>query len=103
MKLPAGILFASGRRWYFTGMQVKGETISTDFQSRQLDWVAANDSGEAFDRLEEMLSSGVSYPINEAFGRDGRFDDDDIFLVYEEADLIELRRCVDVALFVQGR
>ena len=34
----------------------------------------------------------------EAFGRDGMFNDNDLFLVFEKDDLIELRGKIDEAI-----
>jgi hypothetical protein len=33
------------------------------------------------------LKNGTSYPINKSESRDGMFDEEDLFLVYEKEDL----------------
>jgi hypothetical protein len=95
MELPEGVIFAKGKPWFFEDLCVKGETIvhegkAIDFFARGLQWVSAFDSGEATRRLDDMLENGASYPLEDAEGRDGCFDKDDLFLVYEAADLKDM-------------
>ena len=99
-KLPEGTLFCEAQPWVFGTLHVKGETWESDFLLRDLQSIAADDSGEWGRRLDEMLESGASYPINDAYGRDGSFNEKALFLVYEREDLLELRRVVDEALIV---
>lgn len=100
MKLPEGTLFCKGKPWGFENLHVKGETLTNDFYARSLQWVSANDSGEAMDRLEEMKEHGASYPIEDAEGRDGCFDNEDLFLVYEASDLADLKDVVTKAFVI---
>lgn len=100
LKQPAGIFYAKGRPWAFDTLCIKGETTKSGNDWLYLNpcWVAAKDSNEAFDRLETMLSGGTSFPGDDAYGRDGMFDVDAIFLVFELADLTALRAFVDAAI-----
>lgn len=103
--LPAGTLFCKGKPWYFENLQVKGDTWrfsggGTEFGNRQLQWIAAHDSGDAGDRLDAMLETGASFPLEDAYGRDGCFDEDDLFLVYEKADLEEMAAVIRQAIAV---
>lgn len=106
MKLPAGTAFCKGKRWCFDSITFKGETLfgrdgeAIDWLETNPAWVDGKDSGECFDRLEEMLAAGVSYPMQDSDCRDGRFNDDDIFLVFDRVDLLTLRNLVDVAISV---
>lgn len=97
-KLPEGTLFCEAEPWVFGTLHVKGETWESDFLLRDLQSIGADDSGEWSRRLDEMLENGASYPINDAYGRDGSFNKKALFLVYEHEDLLELRRVVDEAL-----
>lgn len=92
MKLPEGTLYCQGKPLYFNGLLVKGETIGDDWYCRNLMWITADSSDEAFKRLDEMIGNGASYPIEDAYGRDGGFDEEDIFMLYEKEDLIELAK-----------
>jgi len=102
-KLPEGTLFCECERWVFGTLHVKGETWERDFLLRDLQSIDAEDSGEWGRRLDEMLESGASYPINGDYGRDGSFNENALFLVYEREDLLELRRTIDEALEGSGR
>jgi hypothetical protein len=92
LRLPVGTVYcAASRPWDFGGLHIKGRTLPpNDFVSLQLEWVAARDSGEACDRLAAMLNCGKSYPMNEDYGRDGGFDDREVYLVWEPADLTRM-------------
>lgn len=90
LTLPEGTAYCKGKRWAFDGLCFKGDSRGNDWSYIHPEWVDANDSGEAFDRLEEMLSQGASYPMNTAYGRDGCFDDEDIFMIFEADDLDRL-------------
>ncbi len=91
LELPPGTIYAKGKPWVFDGLMVKGDTLPyDDWFYRGLIDIDASHSGEWSDRLGRMLIEGDSYPMNTAYGRDGIFDSEELFLVYEEADLNEL-------------
>lgn len=103
MALPEGVLFAKGKPWYFESLHVKGETLSwggenRDFTLRDLVWVDGHGSEGSALALDMMLEAGESYPLETLYGRDGCFDEEDLFLVYEAADLRALRALIDTAL-----
>ena len=98
LKLPPGTIYAKGKPWYFENISIKADSLPNDFVCLGLAWVDAHDSGEASYRLEEMLKAGASYPLDKVYGRDGCFDDDDIFLVYERDDLAWIRDQIDAAM-----
>ncbi|MDR3533962.1 MAG: hypothetical protein P4L90_25780 [Rhodopila sp.] len=100
LKMPAGTIYARGIPWAFDGLSIKAESLGSDWVCMNPCWVSAHDSGQAFDRLEEMLDTGKSYPAEDAFGRDGCFDADAIFLVFERADLEALQSHIAAALEV---
>ena len=98
LKLPEGTIFAKGKPWYFSGLSIKADSLPNDFIYLDPHWVDAHDSGEAANRLDEMLATGCSYPMQDDFGRDGCFDDEDIFMIFERDDLLKLRDFIDSAL-----
>ncbi len=103
LKLPEGTIFAKGKPWYFENLSIKADSLfleggGNDFLCLSLPWVEASDSGQAMSRLDEMLETGVSYPMEDSYGRDGCFDDEEVFLVLEEDDLLQLRGYIDTAL-----
>lgn len=104
MALPAGTLFAKiPEPIVIRGLHVKGDTITAQ-DGRAIDWAdldlaqwRSHDTGEWVERFE-MLTEGVSFPMEDAYGRDGMFSDGDQFLIYERADLLNLRAIIDAAL-----
>lgn len=99
LKLPPGTFYCQGERWAFGNICVKFDTLGHN------DWVYLNfDSIEAFSSIEEselldeMLDAETSHPLSESAGRDGLFDQDAIFLVYEREDLLKIRKYLDDAL-----
>lgn len=59
-----------------------------DFGSLSLEGpIEAHDSGEYASNCFAMSDDGASIPVDlEAFGRDGLFEDDQLFAVWEDAD-----------------
>lgn len=98
LKLPAGTLYAKGVQWAFDGLMVKADTWGDDWVCLNVQDIEAFDSGENCARLDEMLEAGASYPMNDAYGRDGYFDKDAVFLVYERDDLLKLQNLISAAL-----
>lgn len=96
--LPEGTIYAKGKRWYFNGFSVKGETFGNDWAELSVMWIDSQNDSDQWSRLEGMHEGGASYPMAEGYGRDGCFDDEDIFLVPERADLEKLRGMIDKAL-----
>ena len=94
MKLPEGILYSSGKKWYFNDLYVKGETIGNDFIERYLFWPDADNEDDATNKLEDSLTMGSSFKMHQAYGRNGCFDDEDLFLVFEKEDLEELEQMI---------
>lgn len=96
--LPPGTIYCKGVRWAFSDLCIKGDSLVNDWSYLNPAWPDARDSGEAFDILERGLISGESFQSEKAEGRDGCFDDDDVFLIFENADLTTLRGYIDAAL-----
>jgi hypothetical protein len=102
LALPEDTLFAKYAPCYVEELTIKGETLtgSDDFYYQAIALaVDANDSEEMFHRLHESQETGCSVPMNfDVQGRDGCFDEGQLFAVYERQDveaLIErLKRCL---------
>lgn len=98
LTLPAGTLFCKGQPWAFEPLCAKGASLDNDFFARDLAWVAGRSSHVCIQRLEAMLEQGESFPLATGEGRDGCYNDEDIFLVYEHDDLVALQQCIQQAL-----
>lgn len=108
LTLPTGTVYAKGEPWVFGSLSIKDDSIPADASFCgdwfYLDpaWIDADTSEVAFERLDEMQAKGTSYPMETAVGRDGLFDQKDIFLVFERDDLLKLRGMIDTAIAVAG-
>lgn len=89
LDLPDGTIFCAGRRWSFGEIMVRGDVRQDriDFTSRQICWI---NECPAFEAFEDMLENGASYPMETGYGRDAQYNEDELYLVFEKADLVEL-------------
>jgi hypothetical protein len=98
LTLPAGTIYCKGVPWAFDGLCIKGDSLENDWIYLDPAWPSAHDSGEATALLDQSLEAGSSFPCEESYGRDGCFDDKDVFLIFEKPDLEAFRSHIDVAL-----
>lgn len=97
LKLPNGTIFCKGTKWCFDNLSIKGHSWENEFLYIDLCNIDANDTGQWVDRLEDSLENCTSYPINNNIARDGLFEEEGIFLVFEEKDLIFLIDVMKIA------
>lgn len=91
--LPEGIVFMKYKPSFFESLQVKGETWEADFISAELTDNIECDSSEEEDLILAMAEKDSSYSIPltvECGGRDGLFNDEQLFAVYEQKDIDQL-------------
>lgn len=101
MKLPPGTLFRKGKPCYFGNLQIKADSLETDFVCMDIGEWEAQDSGDWSDKFDEM-QDGKSIPMTDNFyGRDGEFDYEEVFLVLEKDDLRMLKFMVENAIELQ--
>lgn len=102
LNLPVGTAYHKGDYSWFGDLEFKGESWleCNDFYRLSIGWVDGRDADECFDRLFEMKDEGASYPLQQNECRDGLFEDDAIFMVYEKSDLHILKELVERALEV---
>ena len=101
IKLPAGILFAKYEPHIFEDLMIKGNTDNNDFSSVRLLEVKAGSLDEMVDILESARV-GSSFKLDlEYYCRDGAFEKDQLFAVYEKEDVEQLletiHRCLKIA------
>jgi hypothetical protein len=85
---PAGDAFmVKGDTWY----NKENPSSAHDFLEMSLSCWQSNSSEQLFNHEEDMRENGTSYPIDFCFGRNGLFDKDAQFLIYEPEDVIKLR------------
>lgn len=98
LTLPAGTIYCKGAPWAFNGLCIKADSLESDWVYLDMAWPSAHDSGEASDLLDRSLETGTSFPCDDSFGRDGCFDDKNVFLIFEKDDLLTLRSYIDRAI-----
>lgn len=94
LQLPTGTFFCKGEKWFWENMSIKGETWENDFLYVDVCNIDSNNPEEWADRLEDSLANGTPYPINNSTSRDGYFEEDSVFLVFEKEDLEFLITCM---------
>lgn len=109
LKMPAGVAYVKvPERWCPEGgIMFKGDTCT--HEGRDIDWfyldptwVDGYDTGECISRLDEMIDRGLSYPMQVAEGRDGLFDEGDMFMIFERHDLDILAQAIERARSVMA-
>lgn len=128
MELPSGTLFSKIentihvvapeekfiKNMYFNSISVKHDTLFEN--GKRHDWVEMpiewfRDSSHAsleYYIKEEVSINGISESIPledsfyEAWSRDGMFEKDDLFLVFEKDDLLQLRNIIDKGIEVSN-
>lgn len=98
LRLPAGTIYCKGHPWVFGSICVKADSLANDWIYLDPAGPSAHDSGEASDLLEQSLATGSSFACEDAMGRDGCFNEEDVFLIFERADLESLRSYIDRAI-----
>lgn len=97
LAMPAGTLFSKYEPCITEGFGIKGRTIS--HEGRPIDFceqdllmpIACVDGNDMAGKLEASELSGESVAIDLACqGRDGCFDDDQLFLVWDQEDVQSL-------------
>jgi hypothetical protein len=96
VKLPAGTIY---KKTSGSELEIKGDWVSDDGR----DWTSTEFAADCDHGTDTHigLMIGESYPIRtEIYGRDGYFEDDVEFLIYEKWDLQQLRTLIDKAIAV---
>lgn len=99
--LPANTVFSKYEPCVFEGIAIKGDTWEFDFlvTSNISDAVECSGTGEFGEILFRAQSTGESVNMDfESQGRDGCFDKDQLFAVWEDKDVCDLidrlKRCI---------
>jgi hypothetical protein len=95
LKLPSGTVYCKGERWYWEQITVKRESLDNDWYYLQLDQIPCQNSNEWLYNSERMLETGESMPIQIVESRDGCFEDDAVFLIYENSDMKVLKEYLE--------
>lgn len=90
LALPAGTVFAKYADHQFEQIEVKADTCGEDFVTNGLiPMFEGWESGTDFeDGIDAMVAGEQSPPFDyDSYGRDGLFDQDQLFAVFEKRDV----------------
>jgi hypothetical protein len=94
LALPEGTVFSKYQPYIFGELQIKGSTLksSGDFCAYSITSAIDYDSSEdLFEKLDRMEKNGEAVPMDfDSGGRDGCFDLDQLFAVWDEQDVRKL-------------
>ena len=98
LQLPSGTVYAEYEPCIFGNLSIKDDTVFSisnqpiDFYCLEIaSSVESSGSEEFFERVEAMENNGKSFPIElDVTCRDGCFDDDQLYAVWEEEDVQSL-------------
>ena len=91
LKLPAGVIYSKFEPCIFGDIRIKGDTSYNDWYYQDLLMIDANDSGEWSEIVHSAMNEGENIPLNLHYeGRDGYYDEDQLFAVFENKDAIQL-------------
>jgi hypothetical protein len=92
LALPGQVLFSKYEPYVFESFAIKGETWGNDFLVQYIvDSVAANSTEKFAEILDDAQETGDSIAMDfDCLDRDGCFDKDQLFAVWEEKDVRQL-------------
>jgi hypothetical protein len=104
MKLPMGTVFSFYEPMAFNNLMIKTSDLQrSDFDFYYCSLVGAvdnDDTGDFLDKCTAMEEEGASFPANfEMENRDGMFDTDRLFAIYEILDVEELIRVLKETIY----
>lgn len=104
LAMPAGTVFAKYEPCVFGEMLIKGESLPDDFCYQSIvDAIECTSDRDAMEALFQAEHTGMSIPMDfDCQGRDGCFDQDQLFAVFESADVVKLIERLRQALLHQS-
>jgi hypothetical protein len=91
LAMPKGTVYAKYTPSYFNDLAIKDDTLTggTDwFYQDIIGSIYCNDTGDFCDQLDASQVDGLSVRMDfEALGRDGLFEKDQLFAVWEPEDV----------------
>lgn len=99
LKLPPGVLFQKGNQWCWEIPLLKGDTIysegkAIDFHTHSIFDTSPDEHTNVIHAWEDMLINKKEYPVESVGERDGCFNADDKFMIYDEKDREIIRKLI---------
>lgn len=91
-ELPAGTIYCKYAPQYFGELEIKGDTLDSDFVCAPLcGLVESESSNEMHYILDSAEKTGDSFKFDlDGYGRDGLYEDKQLFAIYETDDIVQL-------------
>ena len=94
LAIPGEVLFSKYSPCYFGPLEIRGDVWDhcNDFLSQEIAGaIESTGSGEFSDKLDDAQNYGGSLAMDfDSCGRDGCFDEDQLFAVWEREDVLKL-------------
>jgi len=100
LKMPPNTLYSTFKPCYLGDMEIKMESMESDFFAQRIhDAIDCDNSEEFTEKLMRANKTGESLEMDlDSYGRDGAFGFDDRYAVWERKDVEELierlKRCL---------
>ena len=104
LRMPEDTVYANYKRCFFGELCIKGETLDRDFLMQDLvSAVKAHDCAEFYQSLDDSQENGTDVRFDfECQGRDGMFEEEQMFAVWDDEDVMglidRLTECVGVGV-----
>jgi hypothetical protein len=91
LKLPSGIVYSNYQPHVFDGLFIKDDSLPNDFFTQNLIAEIENEDTEDYFKKLDSCMKGESVRLDfNVSSRDGCFDEEQMFAIYEEQDLFGL-------------
>ena len=102
--MPENTVFAKYKPCSFGDLRIKGETWEHDFLCQEIvSAIECSGSDEFASKLDNALEHGASIKMDfDCQGRDGLFDDDQLFAVWENEDVERLIERLSMCITCQS-
>ncbi len=93
LKVASGTVYSLYETHFFNGLYVKGDTMREDFGCYEISspFIDAGDNDSLSPKIIAMAETGESLPVDfTMFGRDGCFEENQLFAVWERNDVLGL-------------
>lgn len=100
-KLPQGVLYSEYEPDdLFYNMFIKGEQLKSDYVEMSIIGnIEANSSDERYETIDSAKENKNSIKLDfEKYGRNGMYDEEQLYALYEKQDLEDLIKCLQKSL-----
>lgn len=96
LELPAGTIFSYYEPCSFSDILIKGQSLENDFVCQSLIAPVACSDSTGFATQCDKAESGENVPLDfDCAGREGMFNDAQLYAVYSDEDIVGLIRAIE--------